>query len=67
MKILVIIPAYNEEKNILKTYNKVMEYKEKENLDLDIIVINDGSKDKTEDICRKNNLNHRIRVHLILY
>lgn len=58
MKILVIIPAYNEEKNILKTYDKVMKYKKKEKLDLDIVVINDGSKDKTEEICKKNNLNY---------
>ena len=29
MKILLIVPAYNEEKNILNTCKKIEEYKEK--------------------------------------
>lgn len=48
MKILVIVPAYNEEKNILK----VIENCEKENLDY--IIVNDCSKDNTEEVLRKN-------------
>lgn len=54
MKILLIIPAYNEEENILNTCNKIKEFSE----DLDFIVINDGSKDNTLKILQKNNLNH---------
>ena len=52
MRILVIIPAFNEEKSILKTCQNVMKYK------YDFVVINDGSKDKTELILSENNLNH---------
>lgn len=52
MKTLLIIPAYNEEDNILKTCNTIKKYDPK----IDFIVINDGSKDKTESICKKNNL-----------
>jgi len=58
MKILIIIPAYNEGKNILKTYNKVMDLKHKEKINLDVIVVNDGSTDNTEKICQENNLNY---------
>ena len=29
-KVLLIIPAYNEEENILKTYQKVIDYNKKE-------------------------------------
>lgn len=58
MKVLIIIPAYNEEENILKTYNSIMEYNKKHNTKYDAIVINDGSKDKTEEILVNNKINH---------
>lgn len=41
-KILVIIPAYNEEKNIAAVIRKI-----KVNAGVDVVVINDGSKDNT--------------------
>ncbi len=43
MKILVIVPAYNEEKNIESVINDI---KAKEPL-IDILVVNDGSSDNT--------------------
>ena len=58
MKILVIIPAYNEEENILKTYNSIAKYNKDNGTNYDIIVINDGSKDRTEEILCNNNINH---------
>src|SRR3989338_6475357 len=49
----VIIPAYNEEKSIAKTIKNVMEaYYPSE---IEIIVIDDGSKDKTQDVVKKFN------------
>lgn len=57
-KILLIIPAYNEEKSILKVVNKIKNYNKENNTSYDIIVINDGSTDKTEDILKDNNINH---------
>lgn len=53
-KILLIIPAYNEQDNILNTYEKIKKY-DGENI-YDVIVINDGSKDLTSEICKKNNI-----------
>lgn len=53
MNPLLIIPAYNEEKNILKTYQKV-----KKNGKYDAIVINDGSTDSTLQVLEKNNIPH---------
>ncbi len=55
-RILLIIPAYNEEENILKTYNTIMDYNKKNNTNYDVIVINDGSKDNTSKICHKNRI-----------
>jgi glycosyltransferase involved in cell wall biosynthesis len=60
MKILLIIPAYNEEKNILGVCKNIEKYnndKEKK-LKIDYVVINDGSVDNTSKICKDNNLNH---------
>jgi len=54
MKVLLIIPAYNEEANILNTCNKIKEFSD----EIDFVVINDGSKDNTEKILQENNLNH---------
>lgn len=52
MKILLIIPAYNEEENILSVCNQIRKLKPK----VDYIVINDGSTDKTLEICEKNKI-----------
>ena len=52
MKVLIIIPAYNEALNIEKTVKNVTE-----NTDYNYIVINDCSKDETKAICEKNNFN----------
>ena len=56
-KVLIIIPAYNEEGNIKKTVQKIIDYKKKSKYEIDYVVINDGSKDDTEKICKENNYN----------
>lgn len=48
---LVIIPAYNEQDNIVATVEGVMD------AGYDYVVINDGSTDKTLEICRAHHLN----------
>ena len=57
-KVLFIIPAYNEEASILKTYKQIEDYNKKNKTNYDVIVINDGSTDKTEKILCENNINH---------
>ena len=62
-KVILIIPAYNEEKNILKTYKSIINYNKKSKCNYDIIVINDGSTDKTEEILVKNKIKHITLIH----
>lgn len=62
MKVLIIIPAYNEEASILKTARSIELFKPNVEFELDYIVINDGSTDKTKDILVENNIP---AVHLI--
>lgn len=50
-EVLIIIPAYNEEENIEHVVNLIRETYSQ----YDYVVVNDGSKDRTADICRKNN------------
>lgn len=57
-KILIIIPAYNEEENILNVYNSIINYNKKNGTEYDVIVINDGSKDNTEQVLSKNKVPH---------
>lgn len=51
-KVLFVIPAYNEAENI----EKVLKELKKDASFADILVINDCSKDNTEEIVRKNNV-----------
>lgn len=55
-KVLIVIPAYNEEKNILRVYNSIMDYNKKNKTNYDVIVINDCSTDGTSEICHKNDI-----------
>ncbi len=52
MKIIAIIPAYNEEKTIADVIKKTRNFVD------EIVVINDGSSDRTEQIA----LSHGVRV-----
>lgn len=49
MKVLIIIPAYNEADNIIRVVDNLI----KNYPQYDYVVVNDGSKDSTVDICRK--------------
>lgn len=50
MRILIIIPAYNEEKNIVNVVNRINSL----NMQIDYLVVNDCSTDNTLE-CLKNN------------
>lgn len=59
-KVILIIPAYNEQGSIKNTVNKIEEFKHNNDLvfQLDYIVINDGSTDNTANILDKHAINH---------
>ena len=52
-KVLLVIPAYNEGKNI----ERVVDHIKNDFPELDYVVGNDGSKDDTADICRRRGYN----------
>lgn len=53
MKRLIIIPAYNEAENIVKTVEAIKEKAK----GFDYIIINDCSTDRTKNICEENGYN----------
>lgn len=50
MYLSIIIPVYNEENRILNTLRNIENYFKGRDYDYEIIVVNDGSKDKTSEI-----------------
>lgn len=54
MKKLIIIPAYNEESNIVDTVSRANQLSP----DYDVMVINDASTDHTREKCEQNDIPH---------
>lgn len=52
-KILIVIPAYNEEDNITTVINELRD----EYPSYDYVIVNDGSLDRTSRICKENGFN----------
>lgn len=52
MHLSVVIPAYNEEKHIKNTVEAVYKYLSGKDIEHEILVVTDGSKDKTDEIVR---------------
>lgn len=64
-----IVPCYNEEENIVDIYNEILkneDYFKQKNIDVEILYVDDGSKDRTVDevkeLAKKDS-----RVHLISF
>ncbi|MCK4781965.1 glycosyltransferase family 2 protein [Candidatus Parcubacteria bacterium] len=52
MYLSIIVPAYNEEKRITKTLKEIDKYLSKQSYDYEILVVSDGSKDKTAEVVK---------------
>lgn len=53
-KISIVVPCYNEEESIPLFYQEICKIsKDFKKVDFEFIFVNDGSKDKTLDICRE--------------
>lgn len=60
--VTVLIPAYNEEKSLRKTVSGAIKVLDKEKIDYEIIVIDDGSTDGTGEVADSLKKNSRIRI-----
>tara|TARA_Y100000739_G_C20534478_1_gene430576 strand:- start:397 stop:1104 length:708 start_codon:yes stop_codon:yes gene_type:complete len=51
----VIIPAYNEENSISQTLDTIVSFLANQNFDFEVIVVDDGSIDNTNDLINRRN------------
>lgn len=68
MKIIITIPAYNEERTIGKVINEIKQVMNKTKYNYKILVIDDGSSDNTSKIAKKHGAivySNKIRLGLI--
>lgn len=65
MKISVVIPAYNEARNLKKgVLDEVGDFLEKHGLEYEVIIVDDGSTDNTIDLVKKYLVKDK-RFHLV--
>lgn len=65
MVVTIIMPALNEEANISFAIDNTLKAFEDYNIDGEVIVINDGSKDKTGEIIRRQISQHPNKIKII--
>ena len=58
----IVIPAYNEETRLALTLGKIASYLDTASVDAEILVVDDGSKDRTAELAAKALLGRRGRV-----
>jgi dolichyl-phosphate beta-glucosyltransferase len=46
----IVIPAYNEERRLPETIRRVSDYVAREGFDAEILVVDDGSRDRTQEV-----------------
>ena len=66
-KISIIIPCHNEEKNISPLFSSILELKEKLEYKLELVFIDDGSKDSTYEKIKKLNPVKDIEIKAITF
>ena len=65
MQTSIILPVYNEEKSIVLVLKEIEDVMNRSRLDYEIIVVNDGSTDRTREVLRKSESSIRIFNHRV--
>ncbi len=63
MKIWMVLPAYNEEDALPQLIDSLVEQLRDENREFEILVVNDGSEDKTRQVAEAYSGNTPVRVY----
>ncbi|MFA5337250.1 MAG: dolichyl-phosphate beta-glucosyltransferase [Candidatus Omnitrophota bacterium] len=65
MFLSIVIPAYNEEKRLQSTLEKIYSYLKSKDYEYEVIVIDDGSSDKTAEVVLDSELNKAGKLVLL--
>lgn len=60
--ISIVIPVYNEESRLEKSLEEIAKYLEVEKINGEIVIVNDGSKDKTPQILKKLEKKYNLKI-----
>ena len=60
MRYSIVIPAYNESERIIASLDKIVAHMQKKDWDAEILVVNDGSRDRTAEIVSSYSLRHPV-------
>ena len=61
--ISIVIPAYNEEEGIAELYRRIVGASPAWQDDFEILIVDDGSRDRTVEICERiGDLDPRLKV-----
>lgn len=64
----IVIPAYEEEDRLGDTVRRILDYLTDESIDAELIVVDDGSRDRTADVAREASSGFtNIATHVIRY
>jgi dolichyl-phosphate beta-glucosyltransferase len=59
----IVIPAYNEQRRLPQTLARILAYREAEGLDAELLIVDDGSRDRTLELARASAAGQRgVRV-----
>ena len=62
--VTILVPAYNEQEVLHMLYDRLKKLMdENTKYDFEVLLVNDGSKDKTLDICRQKHFNVVSLIH----
>jgi dolichyl-phosphate beta-glucosyltransferase len=67
MKLSIIIPAFNEEDRIVRTLENTLFYLQKQKYKAEVIVISDGSNDRTKEVVENFKSKERISLKCFEY
>ena len=65
LPISIIMPVYNEEKSIVLVLKEIEDVMNRSRLDYEIIIVNDGSTDRTREVLRKSESSIRVFNHRV--
>ena len=60
----ILIPAFNEDKILQESIDKVFNWSKKNSIKIELLVINNNSTDETESICKKNISNYKNFIYI---
>lgn len=67
MKLSIIIPAYNEEDRIVTTLENTLSYLNRQDYYSEVIVVSDGSTDRTKDVVKGFNPGLKVSLDILEY